>query len=406
MQQVDAIVAGAGIWGCTVARVLAEKGRKVLVLEKRPHVGGNVRCETDPETGIEIHSYGSHIFHTHIDRVWNFVRRFVEFNGYQHKVLARHAGKTYFLPLGLTLVNQFYGLNLTPSELPAFIAAEAGKGTCPRASASHDGRGTCPRVPANFEEQAISFIGKPLYDAFIREYTRKQWGTDPRNLGADIIKRLPVRASYDVNYFPDYRQGIPLSGYNSLFDRLLDHPNISVECNVDWLSWRESPNSPDSQTIKPSNHQTFKLSIPVFYSGPIDALFGYKFGPLPWRSLRFEQERVPVVDFQGTSVVNYTDADVAFTRIHEFKHYHPEDAAVMSAPSTIICREYPQAWKPGDEPYYPVDTPESRERLALYQAEAAKVPNLIVGGRLGEYKYYDIDRSIDRALETAQQQGL
>ncbi|MBR1588622.1 MAG: UDP-galactopyranose mutase [Kiritimatiellae bacterium] len=375
MRQVDAIVAGAGIWGCVVARVLAENGRKVLVLEKRQHVGGNVRCETDPDTGIEVHTYGSHIFHTHIGRVWDFVRRFVEFNGYQHKVLARHAGKTYFLPLGLTLVNQFYGLDLTPAELPAFIAAEAG-------------RGTRPRVPANFEEQAISFIGKPLYDAFIREYTRKQWGTDPRNLSADIIKRLPVRASYDVNYFPDYRQGIPLTGYNSLFDRMLDHPDISVECNVDWLSWRHQASG--------AKHQA-----PVFYSGPIDALFGYKFGPLPWRSLRFERERVPVADFQGTSVVNYTDADVAFTRIHEFKHYHPEDAAVMSAPSTVICREYPQTWKPGDEPYYPVDTPESRERLALYQAEAEKVPNLVVGGRLGEYKYYDIDRSIDRALETA-----
>ncbi len=375
MQQIDAIVAGAGIWGCTVARVLAEKGRKVLVLEKRPHVGGNVRCETDFETGIEIHSYGSHIFHTHIDRVWDFVRRFVEFNGYQHKVLARHAGKTYFLPLGLTLVNQFYGLDLTPAELPAFIAAESGSGTRPRA-------------PANFEEQAISFIGKPLYDAFIREYTRKQWGTDPRNLSADIIKRLPVRASYDVNYFPDYRQGIPLTGYNSLFDRMLDHPNISVECNVDWLSWR-------------SQHQITGRKPLTFYSGPIDALFGYKFGPLPWRSLRFERERVPMADFQGTSVVNYTDADVAFTRIHEFKHYHPEDASVMAAPSTIICREYPQTWKLGDEPYYPVDTPESRERLALYQSEAEKIPNLVVGGRLGEYKYYDIDRSVDRALEVA-----
>ena len=376
MQQVDAIVAGAGIWGCVVARVLAEKDRQVLVLEKRPHVGGNVRCETDPETGIEIHTYGSHIFHTHIPEVWYFVNRFIKFNGYQHKVLARHAGKTYFLPLGLTLVNQFYGLDLTPAELPAFIAAESG-------------RGTSPRAPANFEEQAISFIGKPLYDAFIREYTRKQWGTDPRNLGADIIKRLPVRASYDINYYSDYRQGIPLTGYNSLFDRLLDHPNISVECNVDWLSWRDQAPS--------TKHQA-----PVFYSGPIDALFGYKFGPLPWRSLRFERERVPVADFQGTSVVNYTDADVVFTRIHEFKHYHPEDAAVMAAPSTIICREYPQAWKPGDEPYYPVDTSESRERLALYQAEAAKVPILVVGGRLGEYKYYDIDRSIDRALEAAQ----
>ncbi len=371
MTEVDAIVAGAGLWGCAAARILAEKGRAVLVLERRPHVGGNVRCDTDPETGIELHAYGSHIFHTHIDRVWDFVRRFAEFNGYQHKVLARHAGKTYFLPLGLALVNQFYGLDMAPSELPAFIAAEAAKGFAGG------------RAPANFEEQAISSIGKPLYDAFIREYTRKQWGTDPCNLGADIVKRLPVRASYDINYFPDYRQGIPLAGYNSLFDRMLDHPKITVECNVDWAARRSE----------------FPHGVPVFYSGPVDELFGYKFGPLPWRSLRFEQERMPLADFQGTSVVNYVDADVPYTRIHEFKHYHPENAAVMASRQTIVCREYPRAWKPGDEPYYPVDTAESRELLALYQAEAANVPNLVLGGRLGEYKYYDMDRSVDRAME-------
>jgi len=372
---VDVIVAGAGIWGCTVARVLAEAGRQVLVLEKRHAVGGNVRCEADQETGIEVHVYGSHIFHTHNDDVWSFVRRFVEFNGYQHKVLARHSGKTYFLPLGLALVNQFYGLDLTPEELPGFIAAEAAKGVV--------------SGEENFETQAISLIGRPLYDAFIREYTRKQWGTDPRNLSADIIRRLPVRASYDTNYFSDYRQGIPLSGYNSLFDRMLDHPGITVECNVDWLDWRKTKAASEM------------ANLPVLYSGPIDVLFGYKFGPLPWRSLRFERERIPVRDFQGTSVVNYTDADVPFTRIHEFKHYHPENRAVMETPSTVICREFPKTWKLGDEPYYPVDTPESRERLALYMTEAKKVQGLLVGGRLGEYRYYDMDQSVAAGLKAA-----
>lgn len=379
MKQFDVVVAGAGLWGCTVARVLAEEGRKVLVLEKRAAVGGNVRCEIDSETGIEVHTYGSHIFHTHLDDVWKFVTRFITFNGYQHKVLARYEDKTYFLPLGLTLVNQFYGLNLTPSELPAFIAKEAA--------------GSKEEAGLNFETQAISFIGRPLYEAFIREYTRKQWGMDPRELSADIIRRLPVRASYDVNYFSDYRQGIPLTGYNSLFDRLLDHSNISVECNAEYALGE----------IRLAGGEVYGTEgAPVFYSGPIDALFGYKFGPLPWRSLRFERERVAVQDYQGTSVVNYTGPDVPFTRIHEFKHYHPEDAKVMGSASTIICREYPQTWALGDEPYYPVDTPASRELLALYQAEAAKQANLIVGGRLGGYRYYDMDRSIGNALETVQ----
>lgn len=377
MKQIDVVVAGAGLWGCTVARVLAEAGRRVLVLEKRAAVGGNVRCEIDSETGIEVHTYGSHIFHTHLDDVWNFVNRFITFNGYQHKVLARYEDKTYFLPLGLTLVNQFYGLNLTPSELPAFIAKEAA--------------GSKEEAGLNFETQAISFIGRPLYEAFIREYTRKQWGMDPRELSADIIRRLPVRASYDVNYFSDYRQGIPLTGYNSLFDGLLDHSNISVECSAEYALGE----------IRLAGGEVYGTEgAPVFYSGPIDALFGYKFGPLPWRSLRFERERVAVQDYQGTSVVNYTGADVPFTRIHEFKHYHPEDAKVMGSASTIICREYPQTWALGDEPYYPVDTPASRELLALYQAEAAKQSNLIVGGRLGGYRYYDMDRSIGNALET------
>ena len=380
MQQIDAIVAGAGLWGCTLARVLAEAGRKVLVLERRAVIGGNVRCEVDAETGIEVHAYGSHIFHTGLDDVWAFVNRFAAFNGYQHKVLARHAGRTYFLPLGLALVNQFYGLDLAPAELPAFIAREAAKG---RDAAGDPG--------ANFETQAVALVGRPLYDAFIRDYTRKQWGTDPRNLSAAVIRRLPVRASYDVNYFSDTRQGIPRAGYNALFDRLVAHPNISVACGVDALAERASPTL-CARSLR---------DVPFFYSGPVDALFGYRFGPLPWRSLRFETERLPLRDYQGTSVVNYVDADVPFTRIHEFKHYHPEDAAAMAAPATVVCREYPKAWARGDEPYYPVDTPGARALLAQYEAEAAKTPHLVVGGRLGAYRYYDMDRAVAAALQAA-----
>lgn len=370
MDKYDIIVAGAGIWGCTVARCLAEAGKRVMVLEKRNVIGGNSRAETDPATGIEIHSYGAHIFHTHHPEVWAFVNRFVSFNGYQHKVMAAYNGRTYFLPLGLTLVNQFYGLNLKPSELGEFIRGEAEK-------AGISGE------PKNFEEQAIKLIGEPLYKAFIREYTRKQWGTDPKNLNASIIKRLPVRSSYDINYYTDYWQGIPSTGYNSLFERLLDHENITVQCGIGW-------------SLDDGGHG----DVPVFYSGAIDALFGYKYGALPWRTVRFEYDWLNMADYQGTSVMNYVGADVPYTRIHEFKHFHPENKDIMALGQTIIAREYPKSWEDGDEPYYVVDNSESRALLAKYQTESAKYPNLIIGGRLGEYKYYDMDMAVKRALET------
>ena len=289
--------------------------------------------------------------------MWEFVNRFVKFNGYQHKVLARYQGKTYFLPLGLALINKFFDVELTPDEVADFMKDD-----------SHS---------------------KAIFDAFFRGYTSKQWGRPPEEIDASIIKRVPVRSNYDVNYFNDYNQGIPLTGYNSLFERLLDHPNIMVRCNA---------------TVRIAGG-AFKVdgddlpNIPIYYSGPIDVLFGYKFGHLPWRTLRFETEKLAVKDYQGTSVVNYTEAEVPYTRIHEFKHYHPEDAAVMNSPKTIIMREYSAAWKPGDEPYYPIDNPESRDLLTRYQFEAATIQNLVVGGRLGGYKYYDMDKSIDAALE-------
>ena len=356
-EKFDAIVAGAGIWGATIARRLAEAGKRTMVLEKRAAVGGNVRCETDPETGIEVHVYGSHIFHTHIPEVWEFVSRFAAFNGYQHKVLARYGGKTYFLPLGLALINAFFNVDLKPLEVQLFMANEANS--------------------------------KALFDAFFRGYTSKQWGRPPEEIDPSIIKRVPVRSSYDVNYFNDTLQGIPLDGYNSLFERLLDHPLVTVRCNSVF-------------TLDDAE----KTDVPVYYSGPLDALFKNRFGPLPWRSLRFERETMDVADFQGTSVVNYTEAKVPFTRIHEFKHYHPEKREVMAAPKTVVMREYPSEWHPGDEPYYPVDSADSRELLGKYRAEvdalnarrAGSGFRLVVGGRLGSYRYFDMDKSVEAAL--------
>ena len=363
-ERFDAVVAGAGFWGCTVARRLAESGRRVLVLEARGEVGGNVRCATDSGTGIEVHLYGSHIFHTHDRAVWDFIRRFTEFNGYQHKVLANYRGKIYYLPLGLALVNKFFGVELKPGEVAGFL---------------DEGRKAA------------------IFDAFFRGYTSKQWGKAPEEIDPSIIKRVPVRDNYDVNYFKDYWQGIPSDGYNAVFKRMLDHPNIEVRLNSRLVIGDSCFVIGDSRLeFQSTNHAP--RTTPVYYSGPIDALFGYKFGHLPWRTLRFETETLEMKDFQGTAVVNYTEAEVPYTRIHEFKHYHPEMAELMSAPKTVVMREYSAQWKPGDEPYYPVDCAESRELLARYRAEAAKVPNLVVGGRLGDYRYFDMDQTIAAAL--------
>ena len=358
------IVAGAGIWGCTVARVLADAGCRVVVLEARDEIGGNCRCRMDPETGIEVHLYGSHIFHTASREVWDFARRFTDFNCYRHKVVARHAGRSYFLPLGLALVNSFFGVDLTPAELPAFMSDETRK--------------------------------RAVFDAFFRNYTSKQWGRPPEEVDPRIIERVPVRSSYDVNYFNDTLQGIPVDGYNALFERMLDHPNIELH--------RGEAFSLDAVGGLLARHPG---ACAVFYSGAIDALFGYRFGALPWRTLRFETETLNVADAQGTSVVNYADADVPFTRIHEFKHYHPELADVMSLPRTIVCREYPMEWKPGDEPYYPVASADSAALFARYRKAVdeynASSPSLqlVVGGRLGSFSYLDMDKSMADAVATS-----
>lgn len=341
----DAIVAGAGLWGCTIARRLAESGRHVLVLEKRKAVGGNCRCRT--EKGIEVHLYGSHIFHTSDEEVWRFVNRFVTFNDYRHSVLANHGGRIYHLPIGCTLLKEFFGRDMKPSEL-----TESDR--------------------------------KAIFDAFIRGYTSKQWGVAPEAVDPSVIARLKVRDTFSTDYFDDPWQGIPMEGFNELFFRMLDHPNIRVRCSSPF-ELSSIPHSP--------------FPIPCYYSGPIDSLFHYKFGHLPWRTLRFETEHLPRRDFQGTTVVNYSDVSVPYTRIHEFRHYHPEARGAFAKPQgTVITREYSDAWKPGDEPYYPIDNADSRALLAKYRAEAAKYPNLVIGGRLGAYRYYDMDKSIAAAL--------
>ena len=365
----DSIIVGAGIWGCSVARLLADRGQRVLVLERRDAVGGNCRAELDPATGIEIHLYGSHIFHTSDDRVWNFLRRFTDFNCYRHQVMAMHRGRCYFLPLGLPLINAFFGVSLTPSELPKFLAGK---------------RDLSISGPRNFEEQALSLAGPELYEAFFKHYTAKQWHRDPRELSADLLRRLPVRATYDTGYFADPHQGIPAAGYRKLFEAMLDSPRIEVRLNTEFTLADLS-------------------DVPTYYSGAPDRLFDYRFGALPWRSLRFETSRAPVSDFQGNSVVNYCDADVPYTRIHEFKHYHPEWNKAFRAPETVITREFPRDWNPGDEPYYPVNTPESEALLARYREAAARYPKLVLGGRLGNFRYYDMDKAVAAAIDEVEQ---
>lgn len=353
--QVDCIVAGAGIWGCTIARRFAETGRKVLVLERREAIGGNCRCQT--MDGIEVHLYGSHIFHTSNEDVWRFVNRFVAFNDYRHRVLARSKGKVYHLPIGCTLLKEFFGRYLKPSEL------------------TEDERNA-------------------LFDAFVRGYTSKQWGVPLEKVDPSVIARLKVRDSDSIDYFDDLYQGIPLLGYNELFRKMLDHPNIDVVCNQAF-----------------SLHDIREMVCPVYYSGPIDQLFDYRYGALPWRSLRFETERSACEHYQEAAVVNYTDAEVPYTRIHEFCYYHPELSSVFSrAKSTIVTHEFPVAWNVGAEPYYPVNNSESRAILSRYQAEveaynskphAPRCARLVVGGRLGDYKYYDMDQSIEAALKVS-----
>lgn len=363
------VVVGAGFFGCVIAeRIATVLGKPVLVLEKRSYIGGNSYSEFDEETGIECHQHGSHIFHTKNRNVWEYIQKFTSFTTYRHKVLLNSDGRVYHMPINLKTINDFFESSFSPSEAEAVIKAEVAK--CAFAE------------PRNLEEKACSLVGRGLYDRFVRGYTAKQWGRDPRELPESIINRLPVRFTYNTDYFDTPMQGVPTEGYGKLFDNLLSGSNITVMLNTDFFDIRES----------------LSKDALVIYTGMIDRLFDNMYGELEWRSLRLEWETVGVGDFQGTTVMNYAGDDVPFTRIHEFKHYHPERRVPYELSKTVICREYPQAYQEGREAYYPVNSHANHERLMRYQAEASKQPNLFIGGRLGAYRYWDMDQAIEFAL--------
>ncbi|HJC29105.1 MAG TPA: UDP-galactopyranose mutase [Candidatus Dietzia intestinipullorum] len=370
----DLIVVGSGFFGLTVAeRAASELGKRVLVLERRHHIGGNAYSEPEPETGIEIHKYGAHLFHTSNERVWEYVNRFTDFTGYQHRVFAMHDGTAYQFPMGLGLINQFFGRYYSPDEARELIAEQASEFT--------------PESASNFEEKAISLIGRPLYEAFIKHYTAKQWETDPKNLPAGNITRLPVRYTFDNRYFSDTHEGLPVDGYTAWLENMAADERIDVVLDTDWFDVREAVRAASP-------------GAPVVYTGPLDRYFDYSAGRLGWRTLDFETEVVPTGDFQGTPVMNYNDGDVPYTRIHEFRHFHPERRNYPTD-KTVIMREFGRFADRDDEPYYPINTPDDREMLAAYR-ELAKAETsdakVLFGGRLGTYQYLDMHMAIASAL--------
>ncbi|GAB3266111.1 UDP-galactopyranose mutase [Alteromonas gracilis] len=365
----DLVVVGSGLFGLTVAeRVASQLGKRVLILERRHHIGGNAYSEAEPETGIEVHKYGAHLFHTSNKRVWDYVNQFTSFTGYQHRVYTTHEQQVYPMPINLGTINQFFDAAYSPDEARALIkeqSAELGD-----------------KEPENFVEKGVSLIGRPLYEAFIAHYTAKQWQTDPEQLSADIISRLPVRYTYDNRYFNDTFEGLPTDGYTAWLERMADHPNIEVRLNTDFFEVADQ----------------YKGKVPIVYTGPVDAYFNNCEGELSWRTVDLVPEvRTDTGDFQGCPVMNYPDPDVDYTRIHEFRHFHPERDTYPDD-KTVIVREYSRFAEPGDEPYYPINTPEDREKLLKYRDLAKAEPMVLFGGRLGTYKYLDMHMAIGSAL--------
>jgi UDP-galactopyranose mutase len=361
------IVVGAGFYGATIAeRFASHGGWRVIVLEKRPHVAGNSYSRPDPESGVEEHVYGSHIFHPVFPDVWDYVNRFTTFNNYRHVVWARREGRIYPLPFGLAAINLLLGRVLSPAQAREWVEAEA--------------RSSGISAPKNLEEKALSMIGRPLYEAFVKAYTEKQWGRPADTLPAYIITRLPVRYTYDTSYFSDPWQGIPVDGFGTWAEKMLRHPAIEVRLSADYFD--AAPSLPPHDLL--------------VYTGCIDEFFHYQFGDLGWRSVRFEKQVLPIPDYQGTSVINECDPDVSITRTHEFAHYTPD----RHFEKTVIYRETSFLPTRADDKYYPIRAPADLETLEKYQAlAAATVPHVHFGGRLGAYRYLDMDKTIHAALE-------
>jgi UDP-galactopyranose mutase len=368
-QNYDYIVVGSGMFGSVFAQQARESGKSVLVIERRKHIGGNCYSYEYEDTNITVHAYGTHIFHTSDQGTWDYINRFTAFNRYQHRVLTTHKDKVYAMPICLGTINSFFNLNLTPAQAREFLVSK---------------RDPSITNPQNLEEKAISLVGRELYEAFIKGYTKKQWGCEPTELPANIITRLPMRTSFFDSYFDDVYQGIPVGGYTPIFQRLLE--GIPVELGVDFLADK--------------SHWMSRANIKVVYTGPIDRYFDYAHGRLNWRSVRFELERLKADDFQGTSVMNYADEEVPYTRIHEPKHLHLERP--WNKEATVIVREYSHV--DNEAPYYPVNFESDKTLYAKYAALESGEKKVIFGGRLARYKYYDMHQVIAAALVTARKE--
>ena len=366
----DYIVVGSGLYGAIFAHEAKAKGKSVLVVDKRPNIAGNVY--TEKQEGINVHMYGAHIFHTNDKRVWNYITQFAEFNRFTNSPVANYKGELYSMPFNMYTFNKMWGV-VTPEEAAAKIEEQKKEIT---------------GEPKNLEEQAISLVGRDIYEKLVKGYTEKQWGRDCKELPAFIIKRLPVRLTFDNNYFNALYQGIPIGGYTKMVENLLD--GIEVRLNTDYLEHKAELDA---------------LADKVVYTGPIDAYFGFKLGTLEYRSVRFENETLDIPNFQGNAAVNYTDSETPWTRIIEHKWFEfGKDEDGNDLPKTIISREYSSEWKAGDEPYYPVNDEKNGQLYARYKELADKETGVIFGGRLGEYKYYDMDTTIASVLDMCEKE--